>query len=97
MVAGHMPDVEFAEFLNYWHRDPRKMVTHQPGGPDGTVAHQVQICGWTLCFTDKGIGNTMPYIYALFGWAVWPQDLGGGLEHMGNLSCDGRFVGVSDE
>ena len=39
------------------------MVIYQPGGPDGTVAHQAQIDNWTLCFTDKGIGNRIPYIH----------------------------------
>ena len=46
LVAGHIPDIEFAEFLSYWHRDPRKMVTYQPGGPDGMQARQVQIYSW---------------------------------------------------
>ena len=43
LVAGHMSDVQFAELLDYWHRNPRKLVTYQPGGPDGMQARQVQI------------------------------------------------------
>ena len=46
LVAGHMSDVQFAELLDYWHRNSRKMVTYQPGGPDGMQARQVQNYNW---------------------------------------------------
>ena len=46
-IAGdHMSDVQFAELLRYWRRDPVKMVIYQPEGPDGMRARQVQIYSW---------------------------------------------------
>ena len=45
-IAGHISDVQFAELLDCWHRDPIKMVTYQPEGPDGMQARQVQIYSW---------------------------------------------------
>ena len=45
--SGHMSDDQFAELLDYWRRDPVKMVTYQPEGPDGMQARHVQIFNYT--------------------------------------------------
>ena len=46
-IAGYMSDVQFAELLHYWRRDPVKMVTYQSEGPDGMQARHVQIFSYT--------------------------------------------------
>ena len=46
-IAGYMSDVQFAELLHYWCRDPIKMVAYQPEGQDGMQARHVQIFSYT--------------------------------------------------